>query len=88
MISHVKEVLSSTEESEKLTNAIFERMNVLEAFGGGPLLGVNGLAIVGHGASGVNAVSNAIGTAIYVNATGLIGAQRAELDRIKAEVND
>ena len=88
VISHVKEVLSSTEESEKLTNAIFERMNVLEAFGGGPLLGVNGLAIVGHGASGVNAVSNAIGTAIYVNATGLIGAQRAELDRIKAEVND
>ena len=88
VISHVKEVLSATEESEKLSSAIFERMNVLEAFGGGPLLGVNGLAIVGHGASGVNAVANAIGTAKYINATGLIDAQRAELDRIRAEVNE
>ena len=26
-------------------------MNTLAAFGGGPLLGVNGLAIVGHGSS-------------------------------------
>ncbi len=88
VVSHVKEVLGETEESEKLSKAIFERMNILEAFGGGPLLGVNGLAIVGHGASGVNAVANAIGTAKYVVSTGLIGAQQAELDRIRAEVSN
>ena len=51
-------------------------------------LGVNGLAIVGHGASGENAIANAIGTAKYVMETGLIGAQQAELDRIRAEVID
>ncbi|MCZ6538400.1 MAG: phosphate acyltransferase PlsX [Chloroflexi bacterium] len=88
VVSHVKEVLGDTDESENLSNAIFERMNILEAFGGGPLLGVNGLAIVGHGASGVNAIANAIGTAKYVIGTGLIGAQQGELDRIRAAVND
>ena len=87
VVSHVKEVLGDTDESENLSNAIFERMNILEAFGGGPLLGVNGLAIVGHGASGVNAIANAIGTAKYVIDTGMIGAQQAELDRIRAAVN-
>jgi glycerol-3-phosphate acyltransferase PlsX len=85
VVGHVKEVLGDTEESDKLSNAIFERMNILEAFGGGPLLGVNGLAVVGHGASGENAIANAIGTAKYVMETGLIGAQQAELDRIRAE---
>ncbi len=88
VVDHVKEVLGETDESEHLANAIFERMNILEAFGGGPLLGVNGLAIVGHGASGVNAVANAIGTATYVIGTGLIGAQQAELDRIRAVAID
>lgn len=87
IVGHVKEVLGETDESEKLSKEIFERMNILEAFGGGPLLGVNGLAIVGHGASGINAVANAIGTAKFVVSTGLIEAQQAELDRIRAEVS-
>ena len=63
-------------------------MNILEAFGGGPLLGVKGLAIVGHGSSGVDAVANAIGTAKYVIGTGLIEAQQAELDRIRIAINN
>lgn len=88
IVSHIKETLGESEEVQKLSTAIFERMNILEAFGGGPLLGVNGLAIVGHGASGVNAVANAVGTAKYVIDTGLIGAQQAELDRIRAEVRE
>ncbi|HIK89611.1 MAG TPA: phosphate acyltransferase PlsX [Dehalococcoidia bacterium] len=88
IVDHVKEALGESPETEKLTKEIFERMNILEAFGGGPLLGVNGLAIVGHGASGVNAVANAIGTARYVVETGLIEAQQAELDKIRAEVSE
>lgn len=88
IVTHIKEVLGETEKSEQLSTAIFERMNILEAFGGGPLLGVNGLAIVGHGASGVNAIANAVGTAKFVIDTGLIGAQQAELDRIRAEVRE
>ena len=87
VVNQVKEVLGETEDSNKLSQAIFEKMNTLEAFGGGPLLGVDGLAIVGHGASGVDAVANAIGTAQFVLDTGLIGAQQGELDRIRAAVN-
>ena len=88
IVGHVNSVLGETKESKKLSKEIFERMNILEAFGGGPLLGVNGLAIVGHGASGVSAVANAVGTAKFVASTGLIEAQQAELDRIRAEVSD
>ena len=69
IVDHVKEVLGDSEESETLSRAIFERMNILEAFGGGPLLGVNGLAIVGHGASGVDAIANAIGTRVAMAPT-------------------
>ncbi|MEE8046664.1 MAG: phosphate acyltransferase PlsX [Dehalococcoidia bacterium] len=88
IVEHVKEVLGETDESVRLSKEIFERMNILEAFGGGPLLGVKGLAIVGHGASGVDAVANAIGTAKYVVEIGLIEAQQEELDRIRAKVID
>jgi phosphate acyltransferase len=88
VVEHLREVLGDTPESQRLSKEIFERMNILQAFGGGPLLGVNGLAIVGHGASGVDAIANAIGTAKYVISTGLIEAQQAELDRIRAEVSD
>ncbi|MBG82046.1 MAG: phosphate acyltransferase PlsX [SAR202 cluster bacterium] len=87
VVNHVNTVLGDSEASNRLAKEIFERMNILEAFGGGPLLGVNGLAIVGHGASGINAVANAIGTAKFVVNTGLIEAQQSELDRIRAEVS-
>ena len=88
VVNHVNEVLGDTKESKKLSKEIFEKMNILEAFGGGPLLGVKGLAIVGHGSSGVDAVANAIGTAKYVIGTGLIEAQQAELDRIRIAVKN
>ena len=88
VVNQVKEALGDTEEANELAQSIFEKFNILEAFGGGPLLGLNGLAIVGHGASGVDAIANAVGTAKYVISTGLIEAQQAELDRIRAEITD
>ena len=88
IVDHIQKTLGDTKTSKKLSQEIFEKLNILEAFGGGPLLGVKGLAIVGHGSSNVNAVANAIGTAKYVIKTGLIEAQQAELDRIRSAVND
>jgi len=88
VVNEVKEALGDTEEANELAQSIFEKFNILEAFGGGPLLGLNGLAIVGHGASGVDAIANAVGTAKYVISTGLIEEQQAELDRIRAEITD
>lgn len=43
-------------------------------FGGAPLLGVNGVCIVGHGRSDAVAVSNAIGAAAKAAGTQLVGA--------------
>lgn len=41
---------------------IFQKTNVVETFGGGPILGVKGLVVVGHGKAQANAVANAFGT--------------------------
>ena len=88
IVNHVHKTLGDTAASKKLSKEIFEKMNILEAFGGGPLLGVKGLAIVGHGSSGVDAVANAIETAKYVVETGLIESQQAELNRIRITVKN
>ena len=78
--------LGKTKTSLKITKSIFENTNTLESFGGGPLLGVNGVSIVGHGASGINAVSNAISTANYVVEVNLIQEQMNELKRVRKMV--
>ena len=38
----------------------------MQEFGGGPIFGVNGIAIVGHGKSNPEAISNGIGTAVML----------------------
>jgi phosphate acyltransferase len=53
-------------------------------YGGAPLLGVNGVCIIGHGSSSIEAVANAIGVAVHAvegDLTGRIAASVAtELD--------
>ena len=78
--------LGDTEISQKITKSIFEKTNTLESFGGGPLLGVKGVSIVGHGGSGINAISNAISTAKYVIDSDLVNAQLKELERVRQTV--
>ena len=48
---------------EELLVELYEMNNVVETRGGGPLLGVNGVSVVGHGAARSEAVTRAIGTA-------------------------
>ena len=81
---HVREAASNQEEGERIAREVFEKTNMLETFGGGPLLGVNGAAIVGHGGAGVDAVAGAIQTARMVVSRGLVEAQAAELKRIRS----
>jgi glycerol-3-phosphate acyltransferase PlsX len=45
-----------------LKEDVFQRTNVVETFGGGPILGVKGLVVVGHGKAQANAVANAFET--------------------------
>ncbi len=53
--------------------------NQLATYGGGPLLGVNGIAVVGHGAAEASGVATAIRTAKHVFDNDLVGAQQKEL---------
>jgi len=46
-----------------IQNKIFSTTNVVESFGGGPLLGVNGITIIGHGRSRAPAIASAINLA-------------------------
>ncbi|MFL2665172.1 MAG: phosphate acyltransferase PlsX [Dehalococcoidia bacterium] len=83
----IKNQLGESDESKNLQNALFEKMNTLAAFGGGPLLGVKGLAIVGHGSSDANGITNAVETAKFVINTNLIEAQKEELTKVRKQIN-
>ncbi len=65
---------------EELSNTIADYAE----YGGAPLLGVNGVAIVGHGRSSAKAVCNAVGLAYRFAADGCI--QRMEADIASAAV--
>ena len=82
----INEILGDTDISKTLTASIFEKTNTLESFGGGPLLGVKGVAIVGHGASGIKAIVNAINTANYVIDVDFIEEQINELLRVRKRI--
>ena len=45
---------------QKLYKEIADKMNVAEVGGGGPLFGVNGIVIVGHGRSKSDSIANGI----------------------------
>ena len=82
----INEILGDTDISKTLTASIFEKTNTLESFGGGPLLGVKGVAIVGHGASGIKAIVNAISTANFVIDVDFIEEQINELLRVRKRI--
>ena len=50
-------------ELNQLTNKIYELNNVVEVNGGGPILGVKGVSVVGHGRGNSKSVLNAIKSA-------------------------
>ena len=83
---HIRSAVGDTEAGRKLADEVFARTNQLESLGGGPLLGLNKVAVVGHGGAGVDAVAAAIGTAVTVIKKGYIEAQPGELTRIRSEI--
>ena len=63
-----------------LADEIYSMTNQLATYGGGPLLGVNGIAVVGHGAAGSTGIATAIKTAKHVFDNDFVAAQQKELD--------
>ena len=67
---------------DELADQVFAKTNLLATMGGGPLLGVNGVAIVGHGSTSVEGVTQAIMVAHRALDVGFVEAQQAELKAI------
>jgi glycerol-3-phosphate acyltransferase PlsX len=67
------------EELDSLTQEVYALLNKAEQSGGGPLFGVRGISIVGHGQARAPAVSRAIGTARQISEMDLMGKMEAEL---------
>jgi glycerol-3-phosphate acyltransferase PlsX len=72
------------EEVDEVVREVYELNNVAETLGGGPLFGVNGVSVVGHGRGNAAAVRRAIGTAKLAVETGFIATLNEELTRVRA----
>lgn len=69
-------------ELNHLSNEIFELNNVVEVNGGGPILGVKGVSVVGHGRGNSKSVLNAIKSAKQTVETNYIEKLNQELSQI------
>ena len=87
LADYLKKNLSQVmpEESvKKIASDLWETTNRPRTVGGGPLFGVNGAVILGHGSCRADGVAGAIGTAVrYVN-VGLVDIMRNELATINS----
>jgi glycerol-3-phosphate acyltransferase PlsX len=89
MADHLRSLLNekmSKPDTEQLAREVYEINNVAEAHGGGPLLGVNGVSVVGHGRGNAEAVRRAIGTARRTVEVGFIPRLAQELARVRVQV--
>jgi glycerol-3-phosphate acyltransferase PlsX len=75
-------LLPST-EVQRLTDELQEMMEIEKRIGGGPLLGVKGVMVVGHGRSRASGVENAIGQAKLAMESHLIEIIEEELAKIR-----
>lgn len=73
---------------EELVREVYELSTPAETAGGGPLLGVNGVSVVGHGRAKADAVARAIGTAKLTVEANFIPKMNDELSKIRTETSD
>ena len=79
---HVRERLKGKlpdDDVESLASELYEISNLVETLGGGPLLGVNGVSVVGHGRGKADSVRRAIGTAKRAVDVGFVTGLNQEL---------
>ena len=71
------------ESLEALAQEVFQNTNIVETLGGGPLFGVNGVSIVGHGRAKAPAVASAIGMAKRVIEEQFVARMKEDLARVR-----
>ena len=72
----------------EVVQEVHDLNNPAETMGGGPLFGVNGVSVVGHGRAKADAVDRAIGTAKLVVESGFVAKLNEELARVRANVEE
>ena len=90
MVDHLRKILGdklSEAHMEALTADVYEVNNVSETWGGGPLLGVNGVSVVGHGRAKAGSVCRAIETAKRFVQAGFVEGLNKELVQVRHRVN-
>ncbi len=86
---HLRERLSGKlpeDELKDMLDDIYDISNVVETRGGGPLLGVNGVSVVGHGSARADAVERAIGTAKMAVETDFIPEMNRQLEELDSRL--
>ena len=82
----VRERLAGSRDGEELANHIYDLTNRVEAYGGGPLLGVRGVVMVGHGRSRAGSIARAIQTARMLVERKFVTEEEEEVARLRAAV--
>ena len=73
-------------ELDALLDEFYSTSNVVETRGGGPLLGVNGVSVVGHGSARADAVERAIGMAKLAVETEFIPQMNKQLEELDSRL--
>ena len=73
-------------EIDAVAGGVFDLNNVVETYGGGPLFGVNGVTVVGHGRARADAVEKAIGTARQTVESAFVTKLNEQLTEVRARV--
>ena len=82
---HGKEI--KDDKSLKVIDMIPKKTNIMKEFGGGPVFGVNGIAIVAHGSSSPTAIANGISTVSWLTKKDYVNQSIKELSSIRGSIN-
>jgi len=83
IVGRLRERLQDDLAEDKLNEVldeVYNLTNMAQSYGGGPILGVNGVSVVGHGRAKADAMARAISTAKRCVETKLIPEMNARLD--------
>ena len=75
------------DKSLKVIDMIPKKTNIMKEFGGGPVFGVNGIAIVAHGSSSPTAIANGISTVSWLTKKDYVNQSIKELSSIRGSIN-
>ena len=76
------------DDLDATVNEMHTLNNIVQTHGGGPIFGVNGISIVGHGAGDATAVQRAIGTAKHTHNIDFIPKLNEEMAQVFAKVQE